>query len=339
MWQQILHQPPLSSLAFSSGTELASLPCSGSGPFGRAPGGWRQQALQSQPQRRLKHRACCTAGPLQPISRRLAALVTTAASGAVAERVSRGAIPIPGLGGDDRQAGDSAAELPPNTSVTDRVWMDVALCSEMPRGDRTLGDSAICNATEPLGRLVIGLYGEQVPQTVESFKKAVTEGTYNGTVFFKVFPGKFIKAGRQGSTRMGDIEPPRSLPVNADTLSSASYRLEHRRAGTVSLSLSENDDDWRIRSRSNYRNLQFLITTGPGPTPSLDGTNIVFGRVLEGLDTVSAVARVPTFKPSERIRFYNSVARFLGDGRAEQAQRQWGKPLQPVLITGSGIMT
>lgn len=78
---------------------------------------------------------------------------------------------------------------------------------------------------------------------------------------------------------------------------------------------------------------------GPGPAPSLDGTNIVFGRVLEGLDTVSAVARVPTFKPSERIRFYNSVARFLGDGRADQAQRQWGKPLQPVLITASGMMT
>ena len=34
--------------------------------------------------------------------------------------------------------------------------MDIALCSERPRGDRTLGDSAICNATEPIGRLVIG---------------------------------------------------------------------------------------------------------------------------------------------------------------------------------------
>lgn len=30
------------------------------------------------------------------------------------------------------------------------------------------------------------MYGEQVPQTVETFKKAVSEGTYNGTAFFKV---------------------------------------------------------------------------------------------------------------------------------------------------------
>ncbi len=65
----------------------------------------------------------------------------------------------------------------------------------------------------------------------------------------------------------------------------------------------------------------------------------MFGRILEGLDTVATVARVPTFKPSERIRFYNSVAKFLGDGRAERVQRQWGKPLQAVLITDSGIMS
>ena len=56
-----------------------------------------------------------------------------------------------------RQAGSSMADAPPSTSVTDRVWLDVALCSELPRGDRTLGDSAICNATQPLGRLVIGV--------------------------------------------------------------------------------------------------------------------------------------------------------------------------------------
>lgn len=43
----------------------------------------------------------------------------------------------------------------------------------------------------------------------------------------QVFPGNYIKAGRQGSRRMGDIEPPRLLPVNADTLSSASYRYSH----------------------------------------------------------------------------------------------------------------
>lgn len=32
----------------------------------------------------------------------------------------------------------------------------------------------------------------------------------------------------------------------------------------------------------DYRNVEFLITTGPGPCPELDNQNIVFGSVLDG---------------------------------------------------------
>ena len=95
-------------------------------------------------------------------------------------------------------------------------------------------------------------------------------------------------------------------------------RLQHFRPGTLSLAISENDDDQSVRLRQDYRNTEFLITTGqahvpavqmnahmlsrcvaagPGPARELDGQNVVFGRVLSGFETVSAVARVPTFKP------------------------------------------
>lgn len=50
----------------------------------------------------------------------------------------------------------------------------------------------------------------------------------------------------------------------------------------VSLCLSENDDDDEVKLDSDYRNVEFLITTGPGPCPQLDNNNIVFGTVLEG---------------------------------------------------------
>lgn len=46
--------------------------------------------------------------------------------------------------------------------------------------------------------------------------------------------------------------------------------------------MSENDDDDETRLDPEYRNVEFLITTGPGPCPQLDGGNIVFGTVLEG---------------------------------------------------------
>lgn len=46
----------------------------------------------------------------------------------------------------------------------------------------------------------------------------------------------------------------------------------------------------------------------PGPVPRLDESNIVFGRVLEGLDTVGAIAKVPTFKPSQQSKQMNVFA-------------------------------
>ena len=51
-------------------------------------------------------------------------------------------------------------------------------------------------------------------------------------------------------------------------------------AGTVSLALGANNDDSDNKARKGFRNTQFLITTGPGPVPSLDGENIVFGRCV-----------------------------------------------------------
>ena len=42
-------------------------------------------------------------------------------------------------------------------SVTDLVYMDIGVCPEGLRQNRTLGDkSAICSTSEPLGRIVIG---------------------------------------------------------------------------------------------------------------------------------------------------------------------------------------
>lgn len=55
--------------------------------------------------------------------------------------------------------------------------------------------------------------------------------------------------------------------------------------------------------------------------PSLDGDNIVIGRVLEGLGTVAAVAAVPTFTPGERLQALNRVASLIGDDRAAKARR------------------
>ncbi|KAK9811475.1 hypothetical protein WJX72_004540 [[Myrmecia] bisecta] len=226
-----------------------------------------------------------------------------------------------------------------DTTITHKVYLDIGLCESGFKANRTLGDkSALCDEAESVGRVVIGLYGNQVPGTVGNFVEAVRARAYTGTTFSKILPGEFILAGKQGSHRMGSVEAPPNLARNTDVVSASAFRLQHLRGGTVSLPVAENTDDDIFQQRQNYRNLQFLITTGPAPDPALDGRNIVFGKVLEGLDTVSRVAAVPTFKPSGKLIAFNQLASLIGDDRAARSRSSWGKPLKAVVITNSGLL-
>ncbi|CAF2227313.1 hypothetical protein HID58_029079 [Brassica napus] len=228
----------------------------------------------------------------------------------------------------------------PDVTITDRVFLDFSLCPTYFRSDpsATLSSTTPCPDSTPLGRVVLGLYGRHVPLTVSTFKLMCTSSStsYKNTPIHKIFPGQFFLAGRQGLRRDTAEDGPLSLPRNTDVVNSKSFLLPHARPGLVSLCLSENDDDDETRLDPEYRNVEFLITTGPGPCPQLDGGNIVFGTVLEGLDVVTSIAAVPTFKPSEKIRQFNDFAEFLGDERAQNARSLWNRPLKTVFISDCG---
>eukprot|EP01023_Acetabularia_acetabulum_P041356 TRINITY_DN4029_c0_g2_i1.p1 TRINITY_DN4029_c0_g2~~TRINITY_DN4029_c0_g2_i1.p1 ORF type:complete len:274 (-),score=28.40 TRINITY_DN4029_c0_g2_i1:166-987(-) len=223
--------------------------------------------------------------------------------------------------------------------ITDKVFIEIGLCPEAQRQDRMLGDKSIlCFEPEQLGRIVIGLYGNLVPKTVHNFMRMIEDGQYDGTTFNRLLPGEFIQAGQQGSKRMGQVENPKGLVSNDEVLNSKSFRLKHYYPGTVSLSLSTNTDEIYITDQKDYRNTEFLITTGPGPVPSLDGNELVFGKVLDGMSIVAEIANVPTYAPPQRVKAMNQLASFIGDDRAQRAKRTWSKPQKAIVITNTGIM-
>lgn len=94
----------------------------------------------------------------------------------------------------------------------------------------------------------------------------------------------------------------------------------------------------QVKSRLNYRPLEFVITTGPGPVPKLDGGNIVFGRVLEGFNVINMITSVPTFLPVGRVLAFNNFANAVGDERAEAVSRKYGRPLKAVVIQQAGVL-
>ncbi|XP_024395315.1 peptidyl-prolyl cis-trans isomerase CYP28, chloroplastic isoform X2 [Physcomitrium patens] len=218
----------------------------------------------------------------------------------------------------DEETGTSGVD----TTITDRVYLDIMECPSLARADRTLGNtSLICTDGEDLGRIVIGLYGKQVPQTVKNFKAMCTGeagSSYEGTIFNRVLQGQYIQGGRQGAKDKGETSPPTKLERNEEVVRGSSFKLRHLRPGTVSLCLSENDDEEAIKLNTDYRNVEFLITTG--------------------MDVVAAVSTVPTYKPSDRIQQFNSFAQLLGDDRAASARANWDKPLKSVVIKKCGLL-
>lgn len=230
--------------------------------------------------------------------------------------------------------GNGFAEVPDET-ITAKIYLEIGVCPEDFNPGRTLGEMAVCNDTEPLGKVVLGLYGDVVPETVRIFTDLITgkndTGGYKGTVFNKVIPGQYVTAGRQGPRRLGQLENVQA-PTNSDVLSSKAFRLTAARPGAVSLFV-QNEGVNRQRGRT-----EFAIATGPVPAFDLDGENIVFGRVLEGLEVMDAVARTPTFMPPERVRIMNNLAGAVGDDRAAKARNAWSRPRRPVVITDCGIV-
>ncbi|GLJ42917.1 hypothetical protein SUGI_0890130 [Cryptomeria japonica] len=259
---------------------------------------------------------------------------------------------------EEEEAAEPAAAT--DTTITDRVFLDITMCPTSFKPERTASSTnnnssaaapaspaktaaavaeSFCPEGEPLGRIVIGLYGKQVPRTVANFK-AMCTGTsgskYEGTLIHKIFPGQYFMAGKQGRREKGEVPPPANLQRNTETVEARAFKLRHLKPGTVSLCLSENDDEEQYKLTPDYRNVEFMVTIGPGPCPQLDNANIVFGTVLEGMDVVTAIAAIPTYKPGERIRQFNDLAEFLGDERAQNARNIWNRPLKNIFISSSG---
>ena len=208
------------------------------------------------------------------------------------------------------------ASVPDEPAFTARVFLSYGLVD--------------ADAVTPLGRVVIGLFGGAVPVSADRFLRLLMT-SYLGSSLSSVRPGEYVAGGF-------DAAVPSDFPRgNSEAVLQSAFELTHRRPGTVSLALSGADDERPVAARAatGYR-----ITTGPGPAPSLDGKDIVIGRVLEGMDTVAALARLPTYAPQadSPLRTYNALASALGDGRGAKARTAWSKPRVRVIVTDCGVL-
>jgi len=228
--------------------------------------------------------------------------------------------------------------------ITSYAYFDIGACESIVRAERALGGDAVCSLRDAamFGRVKIALYGKKAPDTEKMFRKLVESGAYDRTVFHDIRKGEFVAFGANGSKRLGQVSVPEGTfsagERNADLTKASAFRGNHLKPGTVSLALSYDGSRTASPFDGNVYS-EIIITTGPAPVPSLDGKNIIFGRVdRESLDVISKIASTPVLSPSSQVKAWNFVASRVGDERAATSKLVWTKPTKAVAIFQSGIL-
>ena len=133
------------------------------------------------------------------------------------------------------------------------------------------------------GRVTILLRPDKAPSHVERIKTLARQGFYDGLAFHRVIDGFMAQTGDPTGTGSGGS----SLP----NLEAEFNSLPHMR-GAVSMART---------SDPNSGNSQFFITFEP--VLRLDRNYTVFGRVIDGMQWVDAIARgEPPAEPSRILQ-------------------------------------
>lgn len=133
------------------------------------------------------------------------------------------------------------------------------------------------------GTIVLELYPEEAPKTVDNFLGYVESGHFDGTLFHRVIPGFMIQGG-------GYTEDLAQKPTGDPIENEADNGLGNER-GTVAMART---------SDPHSATAQFFINLADNPHLNHTGKNArgwgytVFARVVEGTDVVDAIAAVPT---------------------------------------------
>lgn len=133
------------------------------------------------------------------------------------------------------------------------------------------------------GDIVLELYPEKAPETVENFLSYVREDFYDHTIFHRVIDGFMIQGG--GFTSEFERKPTRQ-PIRNEADNGLSNS-----AGTIAMARTRDPHSATAQFFINVANNTYLDFRGRSPS---GWGYTVFGRVTKGMDTMNRIKEIPT---------------------------------------------
>ncbi|MCT3545452.1 peptidylprolyl isomerase [Lentilactobacillus buchneri] len=163
------------------------------------------------------------------------------------------------------------------------------------------------------GDIVVQLFPEQAPKTVENFVALAEKGYYNGVIFHRVIPDFMIQGGDPTGTGMGgessfggnfaDEFSPELFNING-ALSMANAGPDTNGSQFFIVSNEHVDDGMISQMKTAGYPEEIIEAYKNGGTPWLDFRHTVFGQVISGMNVVKEISQVEKNaqdKPNEDV--------------------------------------
>ena len=124
------------------------------------------------------------------------------------------------------------------------------------------------------GTIEVELFDDSAPKTAGNFADLIEKGFYDGIIFHRVIDGFMIQGGCPSGRGTGG--PGYTIKDEFGP------GLAHDGEGVLSMA----------NAGPNSGGSQFFITLAA--TPWLDGKHAIFGKVVNGMDVVREIGKVPT---------------------------------------------
>jgi peptidyl-prolyl cis-trans isomerase B (cyclophilin B) len=133
------------------------------------------------------------------------------------------------------------------------------------------------------GDIVLELNRAKAPKTVANFIAYVKKGHYDGTIFHRVIKGFMIQGGGYDKNfnekdTMAPVENEADNGLRNDRGTIAMARTNDPHSATAQFFINHKDNGFLNHTAKNARGWGYAV----------------FGKVIEGMDTVDAIANLPT---------------------------------------------